>query len=703
MPDNNSDWLGIQKRVESLGIYRETSESFKSLSSKAGDSLSSSFANTATQLGQLQNKTKKFQADVPTSMDQMLNLLSTTRGGGSATFKYLRKKVLETALSMESKVLQIIVDETIKALGCSYEQNYKGITLPSVNPFNYISSLPVSQGTYIPVSSIDFMGNLKIDPNGSLGKSYYEKFEPNADPIFKPYGGNINYPLNKMLNYRLNSPSTLYSRDYGNFYNGISEQRLFDITYSNTNDLGVSGDFFRVFLLDRVGSNSNNSNSTNNRVGEFLTDYYKTIKLIDPVTLVATLLNYASGFVSIKANISYRELTNKSKFDRILTRILGLCQDNRTEIDISGNAKVAEQDGLDDNFFEFSDVDLRNIENEINNIQQGVTQFESCGDVKLPVDTETLINLIDDFRDNLSGNTEQQNIETIEKIIDAFGDNPNWVPLVPSGVQINASINKDIIKNLPRAVASGILTPKVLLPIFVMISVIEQGAKNTVNSSINQVNPVIQSGNSYLSSGTTSGQQVNNLISDPVDFLKKFKTFVINCTTKINSEFLKTLFDLLKRDILNLLQTAILDIKKSAARKKYIIIIRLVQLGIIIANIIKDYRKCRNLIDDILNLLNLINSTFSRGNSIPIPLLFLTQLLPGFSSERAQINTLELLQTLGVPTGNLPDGSPNLMNQFMGSIVKGMDKEESENGTIDATVLVPPVVGGLLRVFAKKR
>jgi hypothetical protein len=39
----------------------------------------------------------------------------------------------------------------------------------------------------------------------------------------------------------------------------------------------------------------------------------------------------------------------------------------------------------------------------------------------------------------------------------------------------------------------------------------------------------------------------------------------------------------------------------------------------------------------------------------------------------------------------------------MTAISKGMDKEESENGTLDAMVIVPPLTGGLLQVFGKKR
>jgi hypothetical protein len=711
MSDLAPDWSKINDKVTSLKTYKEVSQATKDLTKSAGDSLSESVGKASAQLNKIKEQQKRFQRNVPTSMDQLISLIGKTKGEGSATLRYLRKKLIEAAIKLEPKVKEIIIGETIKVLGCSQEQTYPGISLNLNLPLiPQIPLLPVSQGIYIPVNSIDFAGNLKMNPYSLIGKLFYEKQEPSVGVQFKPYGGPVNYPFNKMLNLKMNNPDRTYSTEFGNFYNGSSEQKLFDISYTNTNDLGVSGDYFRVFLLDRNGG-SNSSNSTfKNRVGEFLNDYYSTVKFVDPVNICGAVLNSISNAVSIKAGLSYRELTNEGKFDRVLTRILGLCQDSRREIDVSGVAKIPELDGVDDSFFEFTEIDLREINSKINNIQNGIIQLESCGDVKLPVNADTIVEEIAKFRDNLSGNSIQQNVQTIENIIDTFIDNPDWKPLVPAGVKVDIEINKNVLKNLPKAVVSGILTPKVLLPIFVLIQVIEQSAKNTVNSLIQSVNTTIQSNNTNiqsinasLQSGTTIGQDVNNIINDGADFLKKFKSFSIEVISKISAEFLKILFDILKKDILNLLNVAIIDINKSAAAKKYTIILRLVQLALIIIQLVKDYRKCKSLVNDLLNLLNLINSTFNKGNRIPTPLLFLTQALPGFSPERAQINAIEFLQKMGAPTGPMPDGSPNIMNQFMGALTKGMDKEESENGTIDATVIVPPLTGGLLTVYGKKR
>jgi len=707
-------WKEANSKIDSLVTYKKVSQDSKQLTSNATNSNSPALNNIATQLNKIKEQQKRYQREVPTSMDQLLNLLGKIQGNGDSSINYLRKKVLEVMVKMEPKANEIVISETIKTLGCSQQQTYPGIQLPQINPIPYIQSLPVSQGIYVPVKSIDFMSNLKIPVDSLIGKYYYEKQDPSTDPNFKPYGGKINYPFNKMLNLRMNSGniSKNYSTEFGNFYNGRSSQNLLDIQYTTSNDLGVSGDFFRIFLLDRNTNQAtaNTMATSGNTIHQFLSDYFSTIKLVDPVNVTGTLLNYSSGFIDIKGGLAYDTITNASKAELLMERILGLCNDNRREIDVSGISKIAELDGVDETFFEFNEVDLRKINNKINNIQKGIVTFESCGNVELPVNTDTLLEDIINFRDSISGNTPEQTVTAIENLIDSFTDNPSWKPLLPTGVNGSLDVNKNIIKNLPKAIASGILTPKVLLPIFVLIQVIETSAKNKVNNLILTGNSIIQSANTSfqgfnatLQSGTTTGQEVDNVIDNSVDFFKKFKTFVINTIQRINAEFLKELYEILKKDILNLLNVVITDIQKSATLKRYTKILRLVQIGLIILQAISDYRKCKSLVDDILNLINLINSTFNNGNRLPAPLLFLTQSLPGFSPERALINGLKILQERGLPTGDLPDGSPNLMNQFMDSLIKGMVQEEAENGTIDATVLVPPLAGGLLTVFAKSR
>jgi hypothetical protein len=94
------------------------------------------------------------------------NLIGKTKGNGSATFKYLRKKLLEAVVKLEPKAREIIIDETIKALGCSQEQTYKGVSARSLQlqPLPLMPQGPNDGSIYIPVQSVDFFSNLKQAP-----------------------------------------------------------------------------------------------------------------------------------------------------------------------------------------------------------------------------------------------------------------------------------------------------------------------------------------------------------------------------------------------------------------------------------------------------------------------------------------------------------------------------------------------------------
>ena len=52
-------------------------------------------------------------------------------------------------------------------------------------------------------------------------------------------------------------------------------------------------------------------------------------------------------------------------------------------------------------------------------------------------------------------------------------------------------------------------------------------------------------------------------------------------------------------------------------------------------------------------------------------------------------NIIENLQKQGLPTGDLPDGSPNLMNMSIMGIIDGQNNEMAENGKLE--LFIPPL------------
>ena len=679
-PDLNQGQIEVKNKISAIKNFAQVSNSEKKLKRSAGNSESKGIPDIASSLDNASKDQKRYLKPPPNSFDQVLEMIGLTSGNGSETLKYLKKKLLLTATKIEPEIKKIITKNAIKALGCSQEQTFQGFTSTflELNPLN---TLPVGQGIYVPIESMDISGMLKTKTDSKIGKVVYEKPKPSVlENVFKPYKGKKPFPMNKEFNNRLMGTfvTNSFNGEYGKYYQGVSNQNLFDFQYSPTNQFGVDQACFKVALISKVNESLTITGGSANKVIDFLEDYYGTIKLFDTTDFTAVMMNAVSGAINIKANLTSDEISKQSQFMLILQRILGLCFDSRREIDVSGVSKIAELDGVDESFFELTEIDLRNIDVQISNIQNGVMELVDCDNVKVPVDYETIIDGLIDLREteNLSPALE---VNKIIAISDSLVQNPDWKALLPTNLNFQV-FDEDFIKKIPLSVAGAILSPKVLFPIFVLMQSLEGNATNAFNSAVTSANTFIQSGN-------TIGNSVNNLINSNVDFLKTFKKFNIEMVAEIGAIFVTELFNILKKDLINLMRPIIADIGSEALKAKLQMIERLITIALIINQIVigvKDYKKCKSLIDDILIILNLISSLAPPGSKIPKVLLLLAKFLPGTSASRASINTIEELQKLGIPTGTLPDGSPNLMLLFNLASNKATKKESAQNGKLQA-------------------
>ncbi|MFN9898581.1 MAG: hypothetical protein ACK55Z_07270, partial [bacterium] len=100
----------------------------------------------STPLSQIQNESKRFQRQVKTQLDRLLDLnqlLPENRVSGYTnvqTVKLVKKQFTEALTQIQSEIPQIILDEMLKQLGCSQQQTY------DISVF--------ATGIYIPVESI---------------------------------------------------------------------------------------------------------------------------------------------------------------------------------------------------------------------------------------------------------------------------------------------------------------------------------------------------------------------------------------------------------------------------------------------------------------------------------------------------------------------------------------------------------------------
>ena len=612
---------------------------------KLSDGLDSNFqkakSETLKQLNAMGDIKQRAQQEFENVFDELTKLFKKTmpsgKNTGSSTIDFLIKQVLMASENTKSRIGEIIADEVLKVAGCSEEQEF------NVQPI------------YIPVNDIDLKELLKNDPSSKPWSLRYEKENISV--------GSQPFSMDKELYNRLQNEGVPFTAEYGSSYIGASGAGIFDIEYVTSypdpvTNTPIFGDFYKVTLANRLNGDN---------LGDFLRDYYGSIDLIDFSMISVEIMNMLTNIIDISGGISVNQKEEQSKFEKILQRILGLCFDNNKEIDVQGTAKLGQLDNIDPSFFEMAPVDLKNIEIEVNNMIQGVTEFTDCNNVKLPVNTETLLDSLTQLINDDVGNAGQ-NADNLMGLVNNMSKDQDWKLNIPSGIDLNlnVAINNDFLKIIPKAVMFAILRPKMLLGL--------QIAMKSVNPNFSNI------------------LALSNLQS----FVKTFGNFMVNMLSKIAAIFIEELFILLKKNLRILVETLLVEIVKEAKNKQAAMIAGIIFLIIQLIQGFIDYRECKSLVDEILKLLNL--GAAATGISLPSFALAASSLLGGFSPTRAMTEVTERLQSIGIPTGDLPSGAVNINMPAIFQQIKGNYQEQLANGKVEVWIpplAVPPVVAGL--------
>ena len=212
-----------------------------------------------------------------------------------------------------------------------------------------------------------------------------------------------------------------------------------------------------------------------------------------------------------------------------------------------------------------------------------------------------------------------------------------------------------MLKLIPKGVAMCMLSPKVLLGMAI------------VTKSV----------------GSTAMDEVEDFNT----FSKNMKGFLVNFVSKLGAIFVEELFSLLKKNIRQLVEVLLIEIIKESKNAQVQMISSIISNLINLAALSVDWRKCKSVVDELLKLLSLSISTgFSR---LPTFALAGSGILGGYSNTRALSNIIEEYQNLGLPTGDMPDGSPNRFIPAVASMLKGQRDEQLANSKTE--IFIPPL------------
>ena len=612
--DINEELKKSANKTSVYKSYKEYKKQYDDLKKKAGSSQEKANDLLSDQLSNFTKKRKKHTANAKTFLEELITQLKELKGAGIESDKLIKRIFVNSLKTLKPQIKPLLINTVKKALSC------EGIQLYTFN-----------QTVYVPVKSVDLLGTLELATDDRIGKLYYEK---------KPVTYN-QYPfsMNRELYVRTQNLNQPYSAVAGNNYNGTSLQNLFDVTYVESyvdpiTSQTIQGSFFKVDLKPRQKLPV---------IDEFLSDYYSTVDIIDYKSFFTNLSDYVTGAISFGKGDGNLKLESLQKSLLVMQRILGLCYDSNKEIDVSGVSKLSENDNVDNSFFEFTDLDLRIIEQKTSDIKRGVIEFQDCNMVKEPLNVDALLTALD----NLNFNEDTSDINEIN---DALGI---IYPAVNETFKL--SIDSGFFEQFVKAIINTILSPKTVLPIMVVSELLNQ--------------------------------PFSKLVSNMEDFAKLFKSFFVEFVSKIGAIFTKEVFNELKKEVKALVALLLGDISAEKIKKKYQMILAIVGIVPALTKTVKDFRECKSILDELLQLLNLgvkkkLNKLAENGGDLPLPLLLSAKLLDGYSPTRAFLNTINNLQEIGVPTGPMPDGSPNKFLASIKAMIDGNDQEIAENGKV---------------------
>jgi hypothetical protein len=620
--DINQDLRDISSKLGVYQTYKEFRTGYDDLKKRAGNSFEEDKKYVAKLLNQFdRNSRDKNDNTCQPFLESLLKQLKQLKGSGLGTETFVKRIFLDTLKDVKKDLVELLLDLFKKELNCGVNQTYQ---------FNTTF--------FIPVSMVDLFGMLENSPQDKFGKLFYETNDINytqytSDPTV------FSFSMNRELYKRTQNLNQTFSSVEGSNYEGTSTQNLFDISYVESYVDPVTlqtqnGNFFKIELKPRQSVTSPD---------QFLSDYMSTIDVLEFKSFFTYLSNYVTGAISFGQNDGKLKLTSVQKTLALNKRISCLCADKTQEISVAGTSKVSEVDNVDDSFFEITDVELRIIEQNISNIKLGVVEFEDCDNIKVSLNSEALLTALDD----LQFNEDTDDLNEFQNALNIINPAVNNT--------FTASLNDGFLKQFLNALVGSILSPKVILPFMIMLYATKQ-----------QVPP-----------------QVKNI----EDFTKQYRTFYIDFVSKLYSKFTQKVLKELKKQIIRLVTLLNTDILNEKKKKIQDMILSIVTLIAAPVNLVQDLRECKAGVDEILGLLNSgvkagINKLADRGTPIPLPLLMASQVLDGYSSTRAFLNTVENLEALGIPTGPMPDGSPNKFVASIKGILDGNSKEVSQNGKV---------------------
>lgn len=603
---------------------------------------------------QKRSERRKERADKRAATKQNISeKLKPVRDALDSEYGKVLKKIIKQAISnVIPKIPDIIISEILRSFDCDLSTE-----IPVVGD-------GLDTDIVIRVDQVDLFKQLKITPDKGVGKYFYEA---NQFDLGIPFPHQSPFPMNRFLYHVTQNANTKFPVP------GQSGKVLFTIMYDGVDSFIISphykgggGGAANATLFSDIAPDvpSVPGNGVKFTVAEFLKDYLYNIKVIELQGLLGAMLEINAGLSLSFTNDgkkNFADILGINKLIGILNKFIVACDGlDLGEVSTDTISHLQELTD-DDGYFNFTVEEEKNFYVEAERKSNGVMKFASCDNIEIPLDPQIFEDAADEIMAEIvqGGTGTEQLLMVLQTGVegsitkhtgDTFKElNWNW----------NIHFMQELVINFPLVLCLALMSTKVILPI-VLVAIIVNN--NTL------------------------------LAANPAEFVKLFKRVFVRICRAILKEVLKIVFKILKQFLIKLLIIYIKMLLATQKGKRIKMILSLIQT---LLPFIADLNNAKNCKEILMIIMKMIAAT---GIDIPFApppkfLQFAAMARSGTNSLRTFEKLTVKLENLGIPTGDMPDGSPNLFMLSQFALADAMDEEETINGVVHG-VLFPAVASG---------
>ena len=370
-------------------------------------------------------------------------------------------------------------------------------------------------------------------------------------------------------------------------------------------------------------------------------------------------------------NFSVEDLLGLNKFMAGINNILESCDgmDMETSTD-----SLAFQSELydDDSFFEFTVEEERAINLETQRKSQNVLTLQSCGSLDIPIDNTIVDEGVEEI---LASLTQDEELKSFDLVLSRLASSSAKkygmeISLGEIALPVEIDFKETLIKKLPQILTYCILNPKGILPIVMTAKMLNE----------------------------------NTVLTNSLDvWMKIFKRVLIRVVKEFLAAVARRILAILKQILLRMIQDFIKRKLDEKTKKKIRIIRKLLDILLPLIIGLQEAKSCQEIYNLILGILaaNMPDIPFG----VPPFLLAAAKLRPGTSALGATEKMINKMLGLGLPIGDLPDGSPNRVTEFITALNESQQEEQADNGASAGVIMngqvIHPLGPGIIKPFTQ--